>query len=342
MSNDHPIKFAAIGLAHNHVYDMTRRLMAAGAELVACWDDEPGNLAAFAGAFPHAATTRGANEVLQDEAIDLIVSAAIHDERAALGVRAVQGGKNFFCTKPGFTTLEQLDAVRNACAATGRKYTVYFGERVGNPATVLAGDLVRGGAIGRVVHTAGFGPHRLFGRVDRPAWVFQRERYGGILNDLASHQIDQFLHFTGSASAAIVAATVANHHHRQFADFEDFGEVLLRGEGATGFIRVDWLSPAGLDTWGDVRLFLLGTEGYIELRKTWDVQGRPGADHLFLVDGQGERHIQATGTPLPFIADYLADLRQRTENAITQAHIFQVSELALRAQAQAHCLPASR
>ncbi len=342
MSNDHPIKFVAIGLAHNHVYDMARRLMAAGAELVACWDEEPANLAAFAGAFPHAATMRGADELLQAEAIDLVVSAAIHDERAALGVRAMEQGKDFLCTKPGFTMLEQLEAVRTTCATTGRRYTVYFGERVGNPATELASKLVRDGAIGRVVHTAGFGPHRLFGRVERPAWVFQRTRYGGILNDLASHQIDQFLHFTGSASAEIVAATVANHHHRQFAEFEDFGELLLRGEGATGFIRVDWLSPAGLDTWGDVRLFLLGTEGYMEVRKTWDVQGRTGTDHLFVVDGTGERHIQATGTPLPFMADYLADLRQRTERAITQAHVLLVSELALRAQAQAHFLPASR
>ncbi|MCB0059495.1 MAG: Gfo/Idh/MocA family oxidoreductase [Caldilinea sp.] len=342
MSNDHPIKFVAIGLAHNHVYDMARRLMAAGAELVACWDDDPANLAAFAAAYPHAETTRFMDDLLADPAIDLVVSAAIHDERGALGVRAMQQGKDFLCTKPGFTTLEQLEAVRRAGATTGCRYTVYFGERVGNPATVLAGELVRGGAIGHVVHTAGFGPHRLFGRVERPAWVFQHARYGGILNDLASHQIDQFLYFTGSPSAEIVAATVANHHHRQFVEFEDFGEVLLRGEGATGFIRVDWLSPAGLDTWGDVRLFLLGTEGYMEVRKTWDVQGRAGTDHLFVVDGQGERHIQATGTPLPFMADYLADLRQRTETAITQAHVLQVSELALRAQAQAHILPASR
>jgi len=342
MSEVSPIKLAAIGLAHNHVYDMTRRLMAAGAELVACWDDDPANLAAFAAAFPHATTTRATDDLLQDEAIGLVVSAAIHDERAALGLRAMEHGKDFFCTKPGFTALEQVDEVRHTCAATDRKYTVYFGERVGNPATVLASDLVRGGAIGRVVHTAGFGPHRLFGRVERPAWVFQRARYGGILNDLASHQIDQFLHFTGSASAEIVAATVANHHHRQYAGFEDFGEVLLRGDGATGFIRVDWLSPAGLDTWGDVRLFLLGTEGYIEVRKTWDVQGRAGTDHLFVVDGRGERHMQATGTPLPFIADYLADLRQRTETAITQAHVLQVSELALRAQAQAHFLSTSQ
>ncbi|HAJ37265.1 MAG TPA: oxidoreductase [Chloroflexi bacterium] len=311
---------------------MTRRLQEAGAELVACWDDDPANLAAFARAYPDAERRRTADDLLADHTIDLIVSAAIHDERAALGIRAMQQDKDFLCTKPGFTTLEQLAEVRRVQAATGRRYIVYFGERFGNPATVRASALVHSGAIGRVVHTAGFGPHRLFGRVERPAWVFQKARYGGILNDLASHQIDQFLHFTSSTTAEIVAATVANHHHPQISEFEDYGELLLRGEAATGFIRVDWLSPAGLDTWGDVRLFLLGTEGYIEVRKTRDVQGRAGTDHLFLVDGHGERYIAAADTPLPFMRDFLADLWQRTEKAVAQAHVFQVAELALRAQ----------
>ena len=336
--NAQPTKFAAIGLAHGHVFDMTRRLQDAGAKLIACWDDNPANLAAFARAYPAANHERTADDLLADPAISLIVSAAIHDERAALGIRAMQHDKEFLCTKPGFTTLAQVEAVRRAHAATGRRYTVYFGERFGNPATVRASELVQSGAIGRVVHTAGFGPHRLFGRVERPAWVFQRARYGGILNDLASHQIDQFLHFTGSATAEIVAATVANHHHPQFAEFEDYGELLLRGDAATGFIRVDWLSPAGLETWGDVRLFLLGTAGYIEVRKTWDVQGRTGTDHLFLVDGHGERYIAAADTPLTFMRDYLADLHNRTEHAVTQAHVFTVSALALHAQAQAQML----
>ncbi len=334
-------RFAAVGLAHGHVFDMTRRLQDAGAELVACWDDDPANLAAFARAYPVADAARTADDLLEDSTISLIVSAAIHDERAALGIRTMQHGKDFLCTKPGFTTLEQLAEVRRVHAATGRRYTVYFGERFGNPATVRASELVQSGAIGRVVHTAGFGPHRLFGRVERPAWVFQRERYGGILNDLASHQIDQFLHFTGSATAEIVAATVANHHHPHFAEFEDYGELLLRSAAATGFVRVDWLSPAGLDTWGDVRLFLLGTEGYIEVRKTWDVQGRAGTDHLFLVDGRGERYIDASATPLPFMRDYLDDLHNRTEKAVAQAHVFAVSELALMAQAQAQPLAGS-
>ncbi len=332
------IRFAAIGLAHGHIFDMTRRLQEAGAELVACWDDDPVNLAAFAQAYPAAETVRTTSALLEDRTIDLIVSAAIHNERAALGMRAMHHDKDFLCTKPGFTTLEQLAEVRRVQAVTGRRYIVYFGERFGNPATVRASELVHTGAIGRVVHMDGFGPHRLFGRVERPAWVFQRERYGGILNDLASHQIDQFLHFTGSQRAEIVAATVANHHHPHFPNFEDYGELLLRSDTATGFIRVDWLSPAGLNTWGDVRLFLLGTQGYIEVRKTWDVQGRAGADHLFWVDGDGERYLAAAATPLPFMRNFLADLRQRTEIAVTQAHVFQVAELALRAQTHAQRL----
>ncbi|MFO7632952.1 MAG: Gfo/Idh/MocA family oxidoreductase [Caldilinea sp.] len=331
-------RFVAIGLAHGHVFDMTRRLQEAGAELVACWDWEDTNLAAFACAYPQAVHERTADDLLEDHTIDLVVSAAVHDERAALGIRAMQHGKDFLCTKPGFTTFDQVAEVRRVCEATGRRYTVYFGERFGNPATVLAGELVQAGAIGRVVHTAGFGPHRLFGRMERPAWVFQRTRYGGILNDLASHQIDQFLHFTGSNTAEIVAATVANHHHPQFTEFEDYGEVLLRSGAATGFIRVDWLSPAGLDTWGDVRLFLLGTEGYIEVRKTWDLQGRAGTDHLFLVDGSGERYMAAADTPLPFMRDYLNDLHNRTETAVEQTHVLTVSELALQAQMQAERL----
>ncbi|GIV73760.1 MULTISPECIES: Gfo/Idh/MocA family protein [Caldilinea] len=332
------IRFAAVGLAHPHIFDMARRLREAGARLVACWDDDPGNLAAFVRAFPDVERSRDITAIFEDRAVDLIVSAAVHDERAGLGVRAMRHEKDFLCTKPGFTTLEQWEEVRRVWMETGRRYIVYFGERFGNPATVLAGELIQQGAIGRVVHMAGFGPHRLFGRIARPPWLFQRDRYGGILNDLASHQIDQFLFFTGSVTAEIAAATVANHRHPQFPEFEDFGEVLLRSERATGYLRVDWLSPAGLSTWGDVRLFLQGTDGYIEVRKTCDLQGRVGGDHLFLVDHHGERYIHAADTPLPFMRLFLDDLRDRTERAVEQAHVFEASRLALLAQREAKAL----
>ncbi|MCI0395242.1 MAG: Gfo/Idh/MocA family oxidoreductase [Chloroflexi bacterium] len=329
------IRFAAIGLSHSHIYGQVNCLLRAGAELAWFWGEEPERVQEFGKSYPQARLARSIEEVLEDPQIQLIASAAVPDQRAPLGLQALRHGKDYFSDKPGFTTLAQLAEARRAQAETGRIYAIYFSERFDNPATVKAGELVQAGAIGRVVQTVGFGPHRLFGQMARPEWTFQRARYGGILNDLASHQIDQFLYFTGSASAEIVAARTANVKFGHYPEFEDFGELLLQSGEASGFIRVDWLTPAGLETWGDVRLFLLGTEGSIEIRKNCDLAGRSGRNHLFLVDQQGTRYIPCEDHPLPFGEQFVHDLTHRTETAVSQAHTFTVSELALRAQSQA-------
>lgn len=113
---------------------------------------------------------------------------------------------------------------------------------------------------------------------------------------------------------------------------QDVGDIHLRAPGATGYIRVDWFTPAGLPTWGDGRLTILGTEGYIELRKYVDIAGRPGADHLFLVDAKGMQHVDCSGVSLPYARQLIADIRNRTETAMSQAHCFKAMELALQAQ----------
>lgn len=331
------IRFAAIGLSHPHIFDMTAVLLSAGAELVWFQGDEPQRLAEFGRKFPQAKPARSVDEILEDLTIHLIVSAAVPDQRAALGMRAMQRGKDFLSAKPGFTTHHQLEAARQVQRETHRIYAVYFSERLGSAATVKAGELVASGAIGQVFQTVGFGPHKL-GHVVRPAWTFQRERSGGILTDLASHQIDQFLFFTGSTSAEIVAAQVGNITHPEHPEFEDFGELYLRSEKASGYIRVDWLTPQGLDTWGDVRLFLMGTSGYIEIRKNCDLGGRAGKDHLFMVNQEATYYIHCEAVPLPFAGQFIQDVLNRTETAIGQAHVFLVSELALAAQAKARRL----
>ncbi len=108
--------------------------------------------------------------------------------------------------------------------------------------------------------------------------------------------------------------------------------MLLQSGQASGYIRVDWLTPVGLPTWGDVRLFIQGTEGTIELRKNCDIAGRPGENHLFLVDREGVHYMDCSNQPLPFGAQWISDLLDGTETAVTQAHTFTVSELALQAQ----------
>lgn len=333
------VRFAAIGASHPHIYNMVQALLDAGATLVWFYDDNEAAHAGFMARYPQAASARSIDEILDDASIQVIVSAPVPNERGPLGIRAMRAGKDYLTAKPGLTSLDQLAEARRAHAETGRFYSVYFGERFGSASTVKAGELVASGAIGRVIQTVGFGPHRLLGHIPRPEWMFKPAIYGGILNDLASHQIDQFLYFTGSTTAEVVTAQVGNAHFRQYPEFQDFGDLVLRSPQATGYVRVDWLTPQGLPSWGDVRLFLLGTEGTIELRKNVDVMGREGRDHLFLVNQTGTHYIDCSGVELPFATQFLRDVQDRTETAMTQAHCFLACELALTAQAQATRLP---
>jgi predicted dehydrogenase len=329
------IRIAAIGLSHAHIYNQVDALLNAGAELVWFYGDEPERIDEFAKRYPQAKQARSIDEILSDESIELIASASIPNERADLGVRVMRHGKDFSCAKPGFTSLEQLETVKRAQAESGRIYAVHFGERIGNRATVKALELVASGVIGQVIQVTGFGPHRLLGHIPRAAWSFDRQYFGGVINDLASHQIDQFLLFTNSTAAEIVAAHVGNFHFPQYPEMEDFGDLTIRSKTATGYIRVDWLTPKGLDTWGDVRLFLLGTEGYIELRKNIDIAGRAGDNHLFLVNQQGTSHIDCSTVALPYGQQLVNDVLNRTETAMSQAHCFLACELALKAQLMA-------
>jgi predicted dehydrogenase len=329
------IRIAAIGLSHSHIYNQVDAVLKAGAELVWFYDDEPERIDEFAKRYPQAKQARTVDEILSDESIDLIASASIPNERADLGVQVMQSGKDYSCAKPGFTSLEQLERVKRIQSETQRIYAVHFGERIGNRATVKALELVASGAIGQVIQVTGFGPHRLLGHIPRAAWSFDKQYFGGVINDLASHQIDQFLLFTNSTAAEIVSAHVGNVHFPQFPEMEDFGDLTIRSAHATGYVRVDWLTPQGLDTWGDVRLFLLGIEGYIELRKNIDIAGRAGDNHLFLVNGQGTGYIDCSDVPLPYGQQLVNDVLNRTETAMSQAHCFLACELALKAQAMA-------
>ncbi len=334
MGAEQVVRFAVIGVNHGHIYSQTNLLLKAGAELVSYYAPEPELAAEFGRAFPQARLARSEAEILEDETIQLVASAAIPADRAGLGIRVMQHDKDFMSDKPAFTTQAQIDEARRVQAETGRIFSVDYAERLENRATVKAAELVRSGAIGEVVNTVGLGPHRARFHT-RPWWFTVRERFGGILIDIASHQFDQFLYFTQATDVTIVQAQVANFHHPQYPEFEDFGDVLLRTPTATGYIRVDWFTPEGLETWGDTRLTVIGTEGYIEVRKNVDIAGRPGSDHLFLVDHKEVRYIDCRDVELPYGRQLLDDIRNRTETAMSQAHAFRVAELAVQAQTQA-------
>jgi predicted dehydrogenase len=329
------IRFAAIGLNHGHINGQSEAVIRGGGELVAFCAPEDDLAAAYSKRFPQAKRVKDEREILEDPAIKLVVSAKVASERAPLGIRVMKHGKDFMADKPGITTLEQLAEVRKVQAETKRIYSICYSERLENRATVKAGELVKAGAIGDVIQTIGLGPHRLNAKT-RPAWFFERAKYGGILCDIASHQFDQFLFFTGSTKADVVASQVGNTHHPQYPELEDFGDAMLRGDKGAGYVRVDWFTPDGLATWGDGRFTILGSNGFIEIRKNIDLGGtRQGGSHLFLVDGKETRYVDCADTPLSYGPQLVDDVLNRTETAMSQAHCFRAMELALVAQKHA-------
>ena len=328
--------FAAVALDHGHIHGQCQGLTEAGGECRYVWDPDAAKVEKFREKHPGAKPLRSLDEALALCDVQLIAAAAVPSERGPLGCRVLEAGKDYFTDKAPFTTHAQLEQARAAVARTGRKYAVYYSERLHVEASVRAGQLIGQGAIGRVVQVIGMGPHRS-NPASRLAWFWSREKMGGILIDIGSHQFEQFLTYTGAKGARVVHAAVANYHHKQFPEFEDWGQAnLIADNGATNYVRVDWLNPLGLRTWGDGRTFILGTEGYIEVRKYLNVGADPEGDHLFLVDDKGEHHIRCAGqVGYPYFGQLILDCLNRTEDAMTQEHTFRAAELSLQAQAAA-------
>lgn len=329
-------RFAAIGLDHGHIFGMCNGLLEAGAELAWVYDPDPAKIETFCQTYPGVKVARGESEILDDPSIKLVASAAIPADRCALGLRVMDAGKDYFADKPPLTTLAQLDAARAKVKSTGCKYAAYYAERLHVEAAVYAGDLIQQGAIGRVIQVINIAPHRI-SLSARPAWFFEKEKYGGILCDIGSHQIEQFLFYTSAKDAKVLHSKVGNYHHPEHPGLEDFGDAtLIADNSATHYFRVDWFTPDGLGSWGDGRTFILGTDGYIELRKYLDVARDAEPDHVYLVDHKGEHHLPVHGKiGYPYFSQLILDCLHRTENAMTQEHVFKTIELAIRAETQA-------
>ena len=325
---------SAVALDHGHIYGMCNGLSEAGATIKWVYDPDSEKIAAFLKMFPETAVAESEEQVLSDPEVQLIASAAVTSKRCELGLRVLAAGKDYFTDKAPLTSLEQLEAAKKAVAETGKKYMVYYSERIHVESAVFAGQLIEEGAIGKVIQVMGMGPHRLSAHT-RPKWFFEKEYYGGILCDIGSHQIEQFLFYAGVKDAKVVRSQIGNYNHPEYSELEDFGDAVLVGDnGATQYFRVDWFTPDGLSTWGDGRTFILGTEGYIELRKYVNIgTGDGSSNHVFLTNATGEFHYEVTGqVGYPYFGQLILDCINRTENAMTQEHAFKAAELSVKAE----------
>ena len=327
-------KVGVIGLDHGHIYGMCNGLSEAGATIAAVWDADIAKAEAFQKAFPSAKLVSDSAAIYEDPNIKLVATAAIPCDRSSIGERALLHGKHVFTDKPGFTSIAQLDRIKSMVKGTHLRYGIYFSERLHVEAATYADSLIKEGAIGKVIQTMVLGPHRL-NAPSRPAWFFDKAKYGGIITDIGCHQIDQILYYCGAKDATLLASRIEHFGGSEHPDFEDFGEAsFVCDNGASGYFRVDWFTPDGLSAWGDGRTVILGTEGYIELRKYVDIARSGHSDSVYVVNKQGERAIDARNTlGYPFFGAFIRDCLDGAENAMGQEYAFKVMELALQAEA---------
>lgn len=329
------LHLGVLGIDHGHIFGMLGGMKEQGCTCDLWWTKGAAVTEnKFQEVFPELEKVDDRRRILDDPKIDMVLISAVPNQRAALAIEAMQAGKDVMVDKPGCITLEELADIKRVQKETGRIWSVNFSERFQVPAVAVAERLVEEGAIGRVIQTVNLAPHKQNLKT-RPEWYFQRESYGGILADIGSHQVDQFLHFTKSTKVTIGHALVENTTMPDRPGFQDYGEMTLVGDKGHGYVRLDWFTPDGLPTWGDGRLFLLGTEGTIELRKYTDIGQPHRTNNLYLFNGEKNEYIDCSKEPLPYFPRLIEDVQNRTETAAPQDHTFLTMEIAISAQMQA-------
>ena len=330
-------RFAIIGAAHGHVYQMANGLLAAGASLVAMYDADSANTAALRRAFPAVPLCDSAEQIYTDPSIRLIITAGIPAERAGIAIAAMEAGKDCMVDKAPLISLEQLDDLKATIAKTGRKYSVFYGESYDSEAVILACDLIRRGVIGKLCYINGAAPHRL-NAPSRPDWFFHFDQTGGLLTDLLCHQVHQYLMFLDAqglpTDATPIASRVGNLFHRELGELQDYGDAMFTSSsGISGYFRVDWLSPAGLATWGDSRITIGGETGMIELRKNCDIARDKAPNHVYVINDAGEFYENTTGKlQKPYFPRFI---RESMEGYVDQHELklqLDAIELTIRAQ----------
>ena len=326
------LNLGVIGIDHGHIFDMLDEMLKEGCSCNYFWSEgSPLTLKEFNTKYPNIKRKTNKKEILDDDTIDMILISSIPKDRANLSIEALKAGKDVMVDKPGCTTLDQLNDLKKIVKETGKIWSVNFSERFHVAAVTKAEELVKDGIIGKVKQTMGIGPHRQ-GNYERPDWFYERESYGGIITDIGSHQIHQFLVFTNSNNAKITRALAENTTRKEKPGFQDFGEINLTGNGGHGYIRLDWFTPDALSTWGDGRLFILGDKGFIEIRKYTDLAKSNNGNHLIYANNDEVKYIDCSDVKLPYFRNLINDVLNRTETACSQNLTYISMELAIKAQ----------
>lgn len=257
------IRLAVAGMAHPHVtYVLSELPHRPELRLVAVSDPDPDNVAAYAESIGDVPAYADHQEMLARHEVDVVSVNGVYIDRAVAVVDALHAGAHVVVDKPLCTSLEQLSTIETAAAATGRLVSLVFEKRA-HPVTRAARRLVAAGTLGDLALITSTGPHPLR-HLTRPSWFFTAD-YGGVLADLAVHDVDVALALTG-ARDGIVVGTCGKRAYPQYPEFSDHGAMLLAAGEVMATIDAHWLAPESGK--GRYEMRLVGTQGTAEMRWT--------------------------------------------------------------------------
>lgn len=327
--------FAAIGLDHGHIIAMCKNLEVHGGYLKWIYDENINKAKMLKKQFPNAKICSSAQEILCDKEVKLIISTIVPNKRAELGIEVLKAGKNYFTDKIPMTSLDQIEAVKKVLETTDKHFFVSFSKRMNNEAAFYATELIKAGAIGRVLQILQVETHTHVANSSKAEWFYDEKMNGGLLGDFGCHLIEQHLHFSGCEDTKLISSRLSNIKNDKYPNFSDYADMsLLSANGVSGQIRVDWLAPNWINGWGEDRTTIFGSEGYIELGKFYDEDGNENDMHI--LNGEGEYFVKVAGKiGLPFYKDLVLDCIYDTDNSIKFSHIEAVVKLAIEAQEKA-------
>ncbi|RKN71210.1 Gfo/Idh/MocA family protein [Paenibacillus ginsengarvi] len=273
-------RFGIYGCQHAHIASFVDQMLALGATCAGIYEPESPSLAQSL-AQRHGIMLVDSPDAFLDSSVNVIGSSAVNNRKIDVIEWCERHGKHVMLDKPVATNREQLERLEAVLNRGSIQVGVMLTERFRASIHTLK-QAIDAGKLGRIVSISTRKPHRL-SPASRHAWHFSKRESGGLVIDLFIHDFDLLRFLTGQEVAS-VHSQVAKHILPEYPDFYDTAAAQVSMSGGTmAQLYTDWHTPTKSWTWGDCRIFIVGTEGCAELR----LNGDPSV-------GQEELYFQIT------------------------------------------------
>lgn len=324
-----PLRVGFVGFQHGHAFTLYKDLNDHPDIEVVAASEEDATARARAAERGVRITHTSYEDMLRDAPCDAVACCDWYGIRGQRLIEALRAGKHVIADKPLCTRLGELDEMQELAHAKHLKIGCQLPVPY-HPPFVTAQRLIRDGAIGEV-HSVTFNGAHALNYAGRPAWMFEPDKYGGSINDIAIHGIDALPWLTGRSFAAITIAHEWNARAAEHPKFGDGAIVLFKlDNGGAAYGDVSWLGPdeAGYKTPFYWRFTVLGARGALEM--SWHAE----KVSLFKAGGKEvdeEPLLAPDGSS--YVGDWLLDIANTpVADRLHTERILRSSRIALLAQ----------